>query len=157
MPPQLDAGGGTPSPRNESALSANSAQPKSAVASTMMGATQLGSTWRNIVNGSELPITRDASTYSFSRTESTLPLTTRATEGMYASVSAAMTPARDGPNTAIIPSAMMRDGKARSASRSAMATRSNQPPKEPAAAPSSVPTATAASTVNELMVMLTPA
>ena len=96
---------------------------------TMIGATQLGSTWLTIVKDSELPITREASTYSFSRTESTLALTTRATEGMYASASAAMTPVRDGPNTAIIPSAMMSDGKARSASSSAMAMRSNQPPK----------------------------
>jgi hypothetical protein len=36
---------------------------------------------------------------------------------------------RDGPNTVIIPSAMMSDGKASSASRKAMAMRSNQPPK----------------------------
>src|SRR5258706_11119907 len=110
MPPQLDAGGGTPRPRNESALSASNAQPNSAVASTMMGAKQFGSTWRNIVKGSELPMTREASTYSFSRTERTLERTTRATDGMYASESAAMTPARDGPKTLIIPSAMMSDG-----------------------------------------------
>src|SRR5690349_12400237 len=103
MPPQDDAGGGTPRPRNESALSASSAQPKSAVASTMMGARQLGSTWRNIVKGSELPMTREASTNSFSRTESTLERTTRATDGMYASASAEITPTRDGPKTVIIP------------------------------------------------------
>jgi hypothetical protein len=34
-----------------------------------------------MVKGSELPITREASTYSFSRTDNTLPRTTRATEG----------------------------------------------------------------------------
>jgi hypothetical protein len=40
-----------------------------------------------------------------------------------------MTPAREGPNTVIIPRAMMSEGKASSASRIAMLMRSNQPPK----------------------------
>ncbi|MNV61903.1 hypothetical protein D3C71_1544300 [compost metagenome] len=47
--PQVGAGGGTPRPRKDSALSARITQPNIDVANTVNGATQLGSTCRNMV------------------------------------------------------------------------------------------------------------
>ncbi len=49
MLPQVGAGGGTPSPKNDSELSARMTQPNIEVASPVSGATQLGSTWRAMV------------------------------------------------------------------------------------------------------------
>jgi hypothetical protein len=52
------------------------------VASTVSGAMQFGRMWRAMVKISELPITREASTNSFSRSDRTVPRTTRATDGV---------------------------------------------------------------------------
>ena len=82
MLPQVGAGGGTPRPRKLRALSDSSTQPNIEVASTVIGATQFGRIWRTIVKISELPITREASTNSCSRSDSTAPRTMRATEGV---------------------------------------------------------------------------
>jgi hypothetical protein len=49
MLPQVGAGGGTPRPRKESALSASSTQPNIEVASTVSGAMQFGRMWRAMV------------------------------------------------------------------------------------------------------------
>ena len=48
----------------------------------MIGARQLGSTWRSMVTMPLLPITREASTNSRSRIDSTVPRTTRTATGM---------------------------------------------------------------------------
>ena len=84
MLPQVGAGGGTPRPRKDSALSARMTQPNMDVASTVSGAMQFGSTWRHIVYSSELPSTREDSMNSFSRRDSTVPRTMRVTDGVYA-------------------------------------------------------------------------
>ena len=52
------------------------------VANTHNGARQLGVMWRNMVYSSELPITREASMNSSSRSDNTLPRTTRTTDGV---------------------------------------------------------------------------
>ena len=46
------------------------------------GATQFGAMCRSMVYSSELPITREASTNSFSRNDNTVPRTTRTTDGV---------------------------------------------------------------------------
>ena len=45
---------------------------------TMIGARQFGRTCRDMIQGSRTPRARQASTYSFSLIESTLPRTSRA-------------------------------------------------------------------------------
>ncbi|MOA52479.1 hypothetical protein D3C78_1757820 [compost metagenome] len=79
--PQVGAGGGTPRPRKLNALSARMTQPNMEVASTTRGATQLGRMCANTVRRPELPMTAEASMYSFSRSESTEPRTTRTAVG----------------------------------------------------------------------------
>src|SRR5262249_52703619 len=115
MLPQVGAGGGTPKPRNDSALSDSSTQPNMLVDSTATGAMQLGSTWRNIETNSALPIMREASTYSRSRIDSTVPRTTRTTDGAYARPSASTMPHLLAPTTTMIPSASRMPGNANSA------------------------------------------
>ena len=71
MPPQVGAGGGTPSPRNDSADSIRMTTPTRVVNSTMMGGSTLGRMCRHRMRGVEAPIDCAACTYMFSRTETT--------------------------------------------------------------------------------------
>src|SRR6185312_16830079 len=71
MPPQVGAGGGTPSPRNDSPDSARITTPTRVVNRTMMGGSTLGRMWCQRMRGVEAPIDWAACTYMFSRTETT--------------------------------------------------------------------------------------
>src|SRR5262249_39641958 len=76
--PQLGVGGCVPSPRNESVASTMIEVAMPSVVVTMIGARQLGRTWRRRIHGSRTPTARQASMYSFSLIERTLPRTNRA-------------------------------------------------------------------------------
>src|SRR5262249_12010476 len=76
--PQLGVGGWVPSPRKLSVASTMIDVAMPSVVVTMIGARQLGSTWRKRIEGSRTPSARHASTYSFSLIDNTLPRTRRA-------------------------------------------------------------------------------
>src|SRR5205823_12499273 len=77
--PHEGCGSGTPRPRNESAASTRMVEPSCAVASTISGASVLGSTWRIAIANSFMPTAREASTNGISRSVSVLERITRAT------------------------------------------------------------------------------
>src|SRR5688572_9218514 len=76
--PQLGVGGWVPRPRKDRVASTMIEVAIPRVVVTMIGARQFGSTWRKRIQGSRTPRARDASMYSFSLMESTLPRTSRA-------------------------------------------------------------------------------
>ena len=67
-----------PSPRNDNEDSVRIAAPSWAVASTISGASVLGSTWRTAMRNSLMPTARAASTKGISRNASVLERMTRA-------------------------------------------------------------------------------
>src|SRR5262245_64514037 len=73
--PQLGVGGCVPRPRNDSVASTMIEVAMPSVVVTMIGARQLGSTWRKSVDGPRTPSARHASMYSFSLMDRTLPRT----------------------------------------------------------------------------------
>ena len=81
MPPQVDRGGCTPSPRKLSALSDNSAEPKIDVEKISSGATQLGNMWRTTIQSRPCPPARAATTKSRCRSDITVARAMRVTEG----------------------------------------------------------------------------
>src|SRR5450759_442952 len=78
MLPQLGVGGLTPRPRKLSEDSRMIAPPTPRVAPTMIGAIALGKIWRKTMRRSRSPTMREATMYSSSRMDSTVPRTTRA-------------------------------------------------------------------------------
>src|SRR5262249_40677864 len=78
MRPHDGCGSGMPRPGNESEESVRMAGPSWAVASTISGASVLGSTWRTAMRNSLMPTARAASTYGISRSASVLERMTRA-------------------------------------------------------------------------------
>src|SRR2546428_7423421 len=80
--PQLGVGGWVPRPRKLRVASTMIDVAMPSVVVTMMGARQFGRTWRKRIQGSRTPRARQASTYSFSLMDSTLPRTRRAEVGV---------------------------------------------------------------------------
>src|SRR5690606_38235180 len=78
--PQEGVGGGTPTPRNESAASAPIAPGIEMVVNTTIVAARLGSTWRNSTCAGEAPSAREARTNPALRSAIVCPRTTRAIE-----------------------------------------------------------------------------
>src|SRR5215813_11601000 len=76
--PQLGVGGCVPSPRNDSVASTMMDVAIPSVVVTMIGARQFGRMWPKRIDEFLTPSARHASMYSFSFTDSTLPLTSRA-------------------------------------------------------------------------------
>src|ERR1700733_16332757 len=79
--PQDGYGSGTPRPRKDSEDSVRMVDPNCAVASTISGASVLGSTWRSAMRVSLMPIAFAASTKGCSRSDSVLARVTLATYG----------------------------------------------------------------------------
>src|SRR3989454_11460493 len=79
--PQLGGGGWVPRPRKLRVASTMIDVAMPSVVVTMMGARQFGRTWRKRIQGSRTPRARQASTYSFSLMDSTLPRTRRGVIG----------------------------------------------------------------------------
>src|SRR5438067_8006839 len=71
MPPQLGVSSGTPRPRNDSAASVTMTWANCSVATTTMAVRRLGWMWRTMMRPAWAPSARAASTYSFSRRDST--------------------------------------------------------------------------------------
>ena len=78
MSPQAGLGGGTPTPRNDSAASVTMTTPSMRVPSTMAEFTTLGRMWRRMIVFFEHPATMARRTKSRSRSERTSPRMTRA-------------------------------------------------------------------------------
>src|SRR5215467_3895600 len=76
--PQLGVGGWVPSPRNDRVASTMIDVAVPSVVVTMIGASELGSTWLKRIDRSRAPRARHASMYSFSLIDSALPRTRRA-------------------------------------------------------------------------------
>src|SRR6201999_164481 len=93
-------GSGMPRPRNESDASVRMVEPSCAVASTISGASVLGSTWRSAIRVSLMPIDLAASTKGCSRSASVLARITRDTTGIRGMAIAMMTLGKDGPRAA---------------------------------------------------------
>ena len=86
-------------------------EPSCAVASTISGASVLGSTWRSAMRVSLMPIDLAASTNGSSRSASVLARITRATVGIRGIAIAMITFGSDGPSAAVITSASTSSGK----------------------------------------------
>src|SRR6267142_1252297 len=127
MRPQDGYGSGMPSPRNDSEASVRMVEPSCAVASTISGASVLGSTWRSAIRVSLMPIDFAASTNGCSRSASVLARITRATVGISGIAIARITFGSDGPSAAVITSASTRSGRACRMSVTRWNRRSTQP------------------------------
>src|SRR5215213_6831305 len=127
MRPQDGYGSGMPRPRNDSEASVRMVEPSCAVASTISGASVLGSTWRNAMRVSLMPIDLAASTNGSSRSASVLARITRATVGISGIAMAMITFGSEGPSAAVITSASTSKGRACRISVMRWNTRSTQP------------------------------
>src|SRR3984893_8717748 len=127
MRPHDGYGSGMPRPRNDNEASVRMVEPSCAVASTIKGASVLGSTWRSAIRISLMPIDFAASTNGNSRSASVLARMTRATVGIRGIAIARITFGSDGPSAAVITSASTNSGKACKISVMRWNTRSTQP------------------------------
>ena len=116
-----------PRPRKESEASVRMVEPSCAVASTISGASVLGSTWRSAIRISLMPIDLAASTKGSSRSASVLARITRETIGISGMAIAMITFGSDGPSAAVMTSASTSSGSAWKMSVTRWNTRSTQP------------------------------
>ena len=70
--------GGTPTPRNDNVASVTMATARWMVAITSTGPITLGSTWRSMISGADIPTSRAACTYSLEASTMVEPRTVRA-------------------------------------------------------------------------------